>query len=510
MGTVKKLSKAILLALGALLVLAVFGLVCVNLYIQSPRAQEQIEEQLSRALRMPLKIINTSLSPWSGLRVTGITIPNGDTTFLEAGTFTASYRALPLLAGKLVIPEMSVDRPRIVWKQDAEGKWKLPARAKTASAPDENKAPEEPKPEKKAEGGFKVVVERFLVKDGTVDLVDKDGKHTAVFTGVNMTYTALSEEKVEGTADIGRAVWADTLALENVRTPFKYAAGELSLPELTATLGGGPVRGSYRAQPDAPKSPFETTLAFEKVNLDRVAGGVGLKPGQLGGTASGQLTLRGDMRRAERAEGGGQFQLTDGRFQQLELFQTIGQALNIRELSDLRLKDARADFRIGGEKVTFDQLKLTAANLQLGAKGTVRFDQKVALDAQLGVDDALVKQLPDLVRASFGTADGGLRTIDFNVTGTTEKPRTNLIDKLIGQKINQQFDQLLTGIFGGKDKDEEEKKKKEEERKKEEKKEEKKRKKEQEKAAAKLPGAAAATPPPAPAAPTTAITPVKP
>ena len=515
----KKLSKAILLALGALLVLVVFGLVCVNLYIQSPRAQEQMEEQLSKALHMPLKIINTSLSPWSGLRVTGITIPNGDTTFLEAGTFTASYRALPLLAGRLLIPEMSVDRPRIVWKQDAEGKWKLPAREKTASVPDENKAPgktsdqapETPKPEKKSEGGFKVVVERFLVKGGTVDLVDKDGKHTAVFTDVNMTYTALTEEKVEGTAVIGRAVWADTLALENVRTPFTYAGGELTLPELTATLGGGPVRGSYRAQPDAPKSPFEAAFTFEKVNLDRVAGGVGLKPGQVGGTAAGQLTLRGDMRRAERAEGGGQIQLTDGRFQQLELFQTIGQVLNIRELSDLRLKDAHGDFRIGGEKVVFDQLALNAANLQLSAKGTVRFDQKVAFDARLSVEDKIVKQLPDLVRDGFGTADNGLRTIDFNVTGTTEKLRTNLMDKLIGgQNVVQQVGKFATELFGGKNKDEEDKKKKEEERAKEERRAEKKRKLEQDKAAARKPAAVPATPPPAPAAPTTAITPVKP
>ncbi len=508
MGAVKKLSKAILLALGALLVLAIFGLVCVNLYIQSPRAQEQIEQQLSQALRLPLKITNTSLSPWSGLRVTGITIPHGDTTFLEAGTFTASYRALPLLAGKLVIPEMSVDRPRVVWKQDAEGKWKLPALEKGAVARDESTAAEPPSP-KKSGGGFQVVLGRLLVKSGAVDLVDKDGKHTAVFSDVNMTYTALSEEKVEGTAVIGRAVWADTLVLENVRTPFKYAGGELTLPELTATLGGGPVRGSYRAQPDAPKSPFETALTFEQVNLDRVATAAGLKPGQAVGIAAGKLALRGDMRRAERAEGAGEFQLHDGRFQQLEFFQTIGQALNIRELSDLRLKDARGEFRIGGEKVTFDQLTLTAANLQLGAKGTVRFDQKIALEAQLGVDDALVKQLPDMVRESFGTASSGLRTIDFNITGTTEKLRTNLIDKLIGQKINQQFDQLLTGIFGGKNKEEEDKRKKEEERKKEETKAEKKRKKEQDKAAAKPPGAAAA-PPPASAAPTTAITPVKP
>ena len=502
----KKLAKAILLTLGALLLLVVLGLVCANFYLQSPRAQAQIQEQLSQALRMPLKITNTSLSLSSGLRMTGLTIPNGDTTFLEAGTFTASYRALPLLAGKLVIPEMSVEHPHVVWRQNAEGQWKSPAREKKAAvAPDEDKAPETAKPGKKSEGGFTVVVERFLVKGGTVDLVDKDGKHTAVFTDVNMTYTALTEEKVEGTAVIGRVVWADTLTLENVRTPFKYAGGELTLPEITATLGGGPVRGSFRAQPDAPKSPFETAFTFEQVNLDRVTTLAGGKPGQVGGLAGGKLTLHGDLDRAERAEGGGEFQLRDGRFAQFELFQTIGQALNIRELSDLRIKEGHGDFHVGSERVTFDRLTLAAANLQLEAKGTVRFNQKVALEAQLGVDDALVKQLPDLVRGSFATADGGRRTIDFNITGTTEKLRTNLMDKLIGQKINQQFDDLLTGIFGGKNKDDEEKKKKEEERRKEEKK----RKKEQEKAAAKLP-ATPAPPPPVPGVPPTAITPVKP
>ncbi len=498
----KKLSKAILLALAALLVLVVFGLVCVNLYIQSPRAQEQIQEQLSRALRMPLKITNTSLSPWSGLCITGITIPNGDATFLEAGSFAADYRVLPLLAGKLAITEMSIDRPRVVWKQDAEGKWKLPALEKGAATADV------PVPaEKKSSGGFTVVIGRFVVKSGAVDLVDKDGKHIAIFTDVNMTYTELTEANVEGTAVIGRAVWADTLALENVHTPFKYAAGELTLPELTATLAGGTVRGSYRAQPEAPKSPFETAFTFEQVNLDRLVTQLGWKPGQGGGIASGKLALHGDMRRAERAEGGGQIQLRDGQFKQLEFFQTIGQVLNIRELSDLRLKDAHGDFHIASEKVYVDQLILTALDLQLSAKGIVRFDQKVSLDAQLGVDESIVKRLPDLVRESFGTADGGLRTINFNITGSTEKLRTNLLDRLIGgQNLSQQFDKFVSGIFGGSKKDDEKKKKEEEDRRKEEKK----RRKEQEKAdAAKTPAAPAAAAP-APGTATTAITPVKP
>ena len=501
----KKLSKAILLALGALLVLVGFGLFCVNLYIQSPRAQEQIQGQLSRALRMPLKITNTSLSPWSGLRIKGITIPNGDTTFLEAGSFAADYRVLPLLAGKLSISEMSIDRPKVVWKQDAEGKWKLPALEKKSVTVDGNPAPEPDKAEPKSDGGFTVVIGRFVVKSGSVDLVDKDGKHTATFTDVNMTYTALTEANVEGTAVIGRAVWADTLVLENVRTPFKYAAGELTLPELTATLAGGPVRGSYRAQPEAPKSPFETAFTFEQVNLDRLAVQWGLKPGQVGGVANGKLALRGDMRRAERAEGGGQFQLRDGQFKQLEFFQTIGQVLDIHELSDLRLKDAHGDFRVGGEKVTFDQLTLAAANLQLRAKGTVRFDQKVALEAQLSVDEKIVQQLRGLVPDSFGTADNGLRTIDFNITGTTEKLRTNLMDRLInGQNIVQQFGKFVGGLVSD-NKEDDKKKKEEEERKKEERRAEKKvelkRKKEQ---------AAEAKTPAAKGAPTTAITPAKP
>jgi len=497
-SAVKKLSKAILLALGALLILVVFSLFCVNLYLQSPRTQEQIQAQLSRALRMPLKITNTSLSPWSGVRITGITIPHGDTNFLEAGSFSASYRKLPLLAGRLVIPEMTVERPRVVWRQDSEGKWRLPALEKAAVS-EENKGPKTAAVEKKSEGGFSVIVERFLVKSGAVDLVDREGKHTATFTGVNMIYTSLTEEKVEGTATIGRVVWAETLALENVRTPFKYEAGEFILPEVVGTLGGGPVRGSYRAQPDAPKSPFQTAFTFDQVNLDRVATEAGWKPGQVSGVVAGKLELRGDMNRSERAEGTGQFQLRDGQLKQLEFFQTIGQALNIRELSDLRLKDARGDFRIGDERVTFDQLKLTALNLELGARGYVRFDRKVALEAQLGVDEALVKQLPDLVRESFAAVDNGRRTIAFNITGTTEKPRTNLLDKLIGQKINQQFDSVLTSIFGGAKKEDDKKKKEEEDRKKEEKK----RKKAQEKAASKLPAAPGG-------APTTTITPAKP
>ena len=122
LGAVKKLSKAILIALGAVLALAIAVVFGINLYIQSPGVQSRLQEEISRSLRVPLKITNTSVTPWSDLRITGITVPNGGTNLLEAASFNARYRLWPIFSGKLVIYNMSVDSPTIVWPQNADRK----------------------------------------------------------------------------------------------------------------------------------------------------------------------------------------------------------------------------------------------------------------------------------------------------------------------------------------------------------------------------------------------------
>lgn len=498
MRAVKKHSKAILPGLGVLLVVFVAGSLCLHGYLQSARSQERIQAQLSRALGLPLKLTQTSFTPWGGLKITGVTIPHDSGNFLEAGSFTASYRVLPLLVGKFTVPEMRVDSPKLVWKQNAKGRWKLP---KLETTPAGSAKTTEPKEEKKAaKGGLALEIAQLLVKGGTAQLFDREGKCTLACTGVNVTCTTLTETRIEGLAEIERLVWAESLVLEKVRTPFVWNAGELTLPELTATLAGGPLRGTFKGRPKAENAPFEASCSFDNADLDRMATEAGWKPGQASGSGSGQLTVQGDLDNLDRATGPGQFQIRDGRFKQLELFQTIGKALDIRELSDLRLKDGSGEFHLGDKKVHVERMMLHALNLQLGAKGTVGFDQKVELAAQLGLEEELLKQLPELLRESFGKSVNGPRTLGFKISGTTDKLRTNLLDQLIGQKVGRQFDDLLTGLFGTKNKDDEKKKKEEEDRKKEEKK----KKKEQEKAAAK----AASAPPPAPA--TTAITPLKP
>jgi hypothetical protein len=509
---VKKVSKAILIGLAVVVALAVALVVGLNLYVQSPGAQARIQEELSKALRLPLKITNTSVTPWSDLRITGISVPHGDANFLEAASFTARYRLLPLLEGKLIITEMRVENPKVVWVQNSEGKWKLPepeeaavesrAAAETASPEATLVTPpagEEPAPAPKKEKSqpakkkdFAVLIHRFDVKDGAFELLDKEHKHVATFSGVNMTYTKLTAEQVEGTATIGKAVWADGLMLENVSTPFSYirANHEFWLPELTATLAGGTLRGQYHSRAEAEHTPFNTAVEFERINIDQLSTQSGGEAGQATGELRGKLEIRGDTDRLEKAEGQGKFDLRDGQFRQLEFFQGIGHALGLRELSNLRLQNGHAELRLSGDKVHVDHLLLTTSDLQLSSsKGAVHLSKKVEIEVQLSVEEALVKQLPDMVRDSFAKAENSRRTIDFNVTGTTDKLKTNLLDKLVGQKINAQFGDLLGSLFGNDKKSEEDRKKKEEEeRKKAEKKERK--KKEKDKAAVEPPAAA--------------------
>src|SRR5213079_3725024 len=134
----QKFRRLAVIALGALIGLGAVVLLGVNLYVQSQGAQGKMQQELSRSLGVPLKIRSMSVTPWGGLELSGITIPQtvsvGPKHFLEARTFRLRVRFLSLFSRRLVIKEVSLIKPRVVWPQDAEGKWKLPKSRGTKTA----------------------------------------------------------------------------------------------------------------------------------------------------------------------------------------------------------------------------------------------------------------------------------------------------------------------------------------------------------------------------------------
>src|SRR3954468_6255848 len=105
------------------------------MYVQSRGTQARIQQELSQRLGTTLRIRRISVTPWWGLKLTGITIPQSQTgvspDFLTAKTFRLRIRFSSLFGGHLVIKEISLVNPEAVWAQNAEGKWRLPTMSPT-------------------------------------------------------------------------------------------------------------------------------------------------------------------------------------------------------------------------------------------------------------------------------------------------------------------------------------------------------------------------------------------
>ncbi len=124
-----------------------------NLYVQSQAMQSRIRRELSAHLKMPAEARKTTLTPWDGLRIDGVTAPvtpaatipspevSGDNTTAATAEPDAaarlvqlkarSFRARLTLAAlwqrrEIVVREILFDAPDLSWAQTPDGRWRWP------------------------------------------------------------------------------------------------------------------------------------------------------------------------------------------------------------------------------------------------------------------------------------------------------------------------------------------------------------------------------------------------
>ena len=152
--------------------------------------------------------------------------------------------------------------------------------------------------------------------------------------------------------------------------------------------------------------------------------------------------------------------MRDGQVQQYSLLVALGQLLQIEELQKLHLDQAEIKYHINPGVVTIDQLIFRSQNIRLSATGTVSFEGKLRLESQLAVNEKMRSQLFQAIRSNFQpTDDPAYSAVGFQVSGTVGRPKTNLMDKLIGRDLKD-LSSVISSFMGG-SKSEKAKKKKE-------------------------------------------------
>src|SRR5205823_319357 len=81
------------------------------------------------------------------------------------------------------------------------------------------------------------------------------------------------------------------------------------------------------------------------------------------------------------------------------------------------------------------------------ATGTVSFRGKLHLSSRLAINEKIRAQLYKPIRANFQpTEEPGYSAVDFEVSGTVERPKTNLLEKVVGRDLKD----LVNSFLGGK------------------------------------------------------------
>ena len=425
------------------------------------------------------------MTPWGGLKLSGIAIPQKAVgvsgNFLEAKTFRLQIRFSSLFSRHLVIKEVSLVDPHVVWAQNADGKWRLPGSTPPENLPFENgkKGPQgrspsgvtqtEPagvsipsastlpdvmdKPRETAgereRPRFVPEIRRIKVKGGNFRFLEESGKFVAAFEGLELRSSIREFASLEGNAKVARISLRDRFFLKGMRSALRYEPGKLELSQMSAQIGGGDLTGRFAMQPQAGDSPFNLAVTFRDVEAEQVIVDAGGEKGMVKGKLEGNFEATGKIADANALSGTGQILLRDGQLRQYSLLVALGQVLQIEELTQLKLEQAQVKYHIDAGIVTVEEMILRSPNIRLSAKGTIALDGKLRLDSQLAINEKIRNQLFKPIRGNFRPLDEpGYFAVDFEVGGTIDRPKSNLVDKVVGRDLKD-FGNVINSFLGG-------------------------------------------------------------
>lgn len=441
------IAKRFFFGAGALLGVLALGLLCINLYLQSSGVQQRIRTAAEKELGAELQIRRTTYTPWGGLYLGGLSLPDPVTPerkSAEARGLRIRISLLPLFWGRFVVREASLIEPVLVIRQGADGNWILPFARR---APKEPGMPDATTPSGKKGPSFRAELQRVRLAGGTILFLDAKNRELLALEKVDGTARLLPDDNGEGAFYVARMEFFQSLKPAKIGGPFTWDGRVLNFPEITGQLAGGTLTGSYRLETGGDPR-FALTTRLEGVLLKKLVEDAHIEPGKTEGQLRGTFELAGDPRNSDSLEGSGHLELVAAQLRPMEFLVKLGELFQIDELQLLKLHEATADFTVSDERVRIGGLTLKSENLIISGTGPIRFNGKLNLEARLLVNEKLQRQLRGVLGNQLVESDvPGYRQIPFTVTGRLDSPKTDLLDKIIGVKIGGEVPGILKQLF---------------------------------------------------------------
>jgi len=425
--------KKILLAVAAVVLVVVVGIVAYGVRLagslNTPEFQKTVLDQAKAAVGGDVRVEDMKISLLSGVTLRKIALKNpapfpGD--LLTADAFVLRYKLLPLLAGRIEVERLSLEKPALGLVMDAKGVFNY------------EKLGPKPSPGAKAAPAagpavpLKIVLSRLSVDDASVTMTDHTKAPLLSVEDADFTSAFEIEGGVargSGKATIKTVNVGDVLFVKGVSAPLSASKEEVKLAPIRAKVAGGDASGDvtvrlkggfrYVANVDLDGTSVKTLLEEAK----SVAG--------VTGTLRGKATFEGTGG-LPTLKGRGQAQVADCRVENAKVMALLSTALQVPELANPEFDECRLEFTMTGSRVQTPVVSLKGDAMQLTGHGTynvdtyaIDYDMSLALAAKL-----LAKVTRKELRPAFKDRGDGFSTVEFRVFGTTLAPQTDLLSRV--------------------------------------------------------------------------------
>ncbi|MFM8829689.1 MAG: AsmA family protein [Spartobacteria bacterium] len=474
------IAKPILIIAGIIIALYATAVLFLNIFLQSGGVQSKLRQAVARAAGIEPVISQTYYTPWSGLTVSGIKIPQaGDAKkpLLAVRSMKCQVSLSSLLRGQVVIKDITFEQPSLLLVQGQSALWpssdampshhrdkkQIPTGQQTgqSAAPQTATSPLPPsldatppapsapvaKEEQKATAGKPIVFENVRILDGQAAFYPAQGGRAIRLDGLSVDGKVSPEGVAEGSFRIKSAALFESVRQRDITGHFEYQDGDLKITNLKAAWAEGTVTGEFEIT-NAPTPFFTASLTAENVAIQKLAEEAGFTAEGTKGLLFAKANLQGIPGQPESFTGEASANLVEACMQPIDPLRQLGELLRINELRMLELRNARTALSIRDGKILVDRVEVETANLLMDASGEARFDGTLDLDARFHVTQKLLKESLGFMGSKFQTSDReGYAHMPFSITGTLSRPKSDLLDKLVGVRIGEDVGGLLKNLL---------------------------------------------------------------
>jgi hypothetical protein len=416
----------LIVAAGAAVLALVFIVYAVRIVrsLDTPEFGRSLLERVSAAAGTRVRAREVDVALLRGVTLRGVSVANpppfsGD--LVTADAFVLHYRLLPLLAGRLEIERLSLEKPVVTLAMDARGAFnyeKLGGRSKSSS-PTATALP------------IELVLSKLAVEEGRIVLRDSRAAFVKV-EGVDLDTSfrwGRSSVDAKGKAKVALLNLADSLFARSITAPIETSKNVVALAPLRGTLAEGRIRGDAKLRLEK-GFHFQLNLKVEGAQVRKLLEEAKARQ-QVSGLLDVEAALEGSGG-VRTLRGKGRAHVSDCRVAHAPLMTVLSTALRIPELAHPDFDECRADFSLGGGRLEMPTVSMKGASVQLTGMGVTRLDNfAIDYDMTLALDQALLGRIPVReLRAGFEDRGDGFAAVAFKVTGTTTAPQTDLSARL--------------------------------------------------------------------------------